>query len=264
MKLIYIDDSGNTGKKLDDEKQPIFVLGGVVVDENDWHAVDHAISELKSKYDIEEEIHAIDIMNGKGCFKNWDYKKKMTFMKELLMIIPKFNLRVIEFSVRKANFRRYFEKNYGKNFNESISISPYLLAFSYLLEITDSYLIQEDAHGILIFDEQDEFKKPATKTFRLLRTIVDEPELKLEKLLERSFFVESHESNMLQLADVVAYTIKRYEEIDIREDVSTNHKKIHERESLYEIYLDQFFEFDYSGHKILEWLEIKNHKENGN
>ena len=34
MKLIYIDDSGNTGKTLDDEKQPLFLLGEFKIDEN--------------------------------------------------------------------------------------------------------------------------------------------------------------------------------------------------------------------------------------
>ena len=66
MKLIYIDDSGNTGKKLDDEKQPLFLLGGFIIDENIWKKVDKALNDLKSKYNIENmEIHSIEIMNGK-------------------------------------------------------------------------------------------------------------------------------------------------------------------------------------------------------
>ena len=46
MKLIYIDDSGNTGKKLDDEKQPLFLLGGFIIDENIWKKVDKALNDL--------------------------------------------------------------------------------------------------------------------------------------------------------------------------------------------------------------------------
>ena len=66
MKLIYIDDSGHTGKKLDDNKQPIFLLGGFIVDEKQWHQVDRAIQALKKSYDIEdEEIHGVVIIDGK-------------------------------------------------------------------------------------------------------------------------------------------------------------------------------------------------------
>jgi len=49
MKLIYIDDSGNTGKKLDDDLQPLFILGGFIIDEDIWKDVDSAFNKVKKK-----------------------------------------------------------------------------------------------------------------------------------------------------------------------------------------------------------------------
>ena len=255
MKLIYIDDSGHTGKKLDDEKQPIFLLGGFIVDEKQWHQIDNAIQELKKSYNIEdEEIHGVVIIDGKRGtpYSHWNYEKKITFFEELLSIIPKFKLPVIYFSVRKVNFKEYFKRKYGNNFLQHIAISPYLLAFSYILQISDAYLVSQQTNGILIFDEQDEYKKPATKAFNILKAI-DEPEVKIKHLLENSFFVDSSESNMTQLADVVAYTTKRYLEIFLRKDI----KKTEDRRKLFEIYKDLYFgaQFKYEEHPILEWLE---------
>lgn len=257
MKLVYIDDSGNTGKKLDDVQQPLFLLAGFVIDEDQWKTVDKAIFEIKKKYNIEDmEIHSIEIMNGKKGtpYKNWDYTKKLTFFEEVLGLIRKYDLKVIYFSVKKENFKKYFQAKYGKEFEQQFNISPYLLAFSYILQISDSYLMEQNSNGMLILDEQDEWKKPANKTFNILTTLADEPEVHVEKLLDRSFFVDSSESNMIQLADMLAYTTKRYLEIELR--VMTE-RKIDERRRLYDIYKENIYRpnFDYSSHSILKWLE---------
>lgn len=257
MKLIYIDDSGNTGKKLDDNLQPLFLLGGFIIDENVWKNVDKALNDVKAKYEIENlEIHSIEIMNGKKGtpYKDWDYNKKITFFEDVLKIIVQFDLKVIYFSVKKENFKKYFQVKYGKEFEQQFNISPYLLAFSYILQISDSYLISEDSNGMLILDEQDEWKKPANKTFKLLTKLVDEPEVHVEKLLDRSFFVDSSESSMIQLADIISYTTKRYLEIDIK---AMDERKQKERKSLYNIYEKNIYKpsFDYGSHSILKWLE---------
>lgn len=257
MKLIYIDDSGNTGKKLDDLQQPLFLLGGFVIDENIWRSVDSAINEVKKRYElIDTEIHSIEIMNGKNGtpYRNWTYQKKVDFFADILSIIKDFDISVIYFAVKKKNFKSYFQTKYGKDFEQQFNISPYLLSFSYILQISDAYLSKNNSNGILILDEQDEWKKPASKTFNILRTAVEESEIKLNNLIDRSFFVDSQESNMIQLADVVAYTTKRYLETEIKEMSET---KINERKKLFDIYKSKIFKpsFEYSKHSILKWLE---------
>lgn len=257
MKLIYIDDSGNTGKKLDDNLQPLFVLGGFIIDENIWKDVDKELNTIKIKYKLEAiEIHSIEIMNGKNGtpYKEWNYDKKLQFFEEILSLITKYDLKVIYFSVKKENFKKYFQAKYGKEFEQQFNISPYLLAFSYILQISDSYLIEQNCNGMLILDEQDEWKKPANKTFNILTTLADEPEVHVEKLLDRSFFVDSSESNMIQLADIIAYTTKRYIETTIK---SMSDDKKAEREKLFEVYKDSIYkpDFNYGEHPILKWME---------
>jgi len=257
MKLVYIDDSGNTGKKLDDVQQPLFLLAGFVIDEDQWKSVDKAIFAIKKKYNIEEmEIHSIEIMNGKKGtpYKSWDYDTKLQFFREVLSLINTYDLKVIYFSVRKDNFKKYFQSKYGKTFEQQFNISPYLLAFSYILQISDSYLMDQDSNGMLILDEQDEWKKPANKTFKILTTLAEEPKVHVEKLLDRSFFVDSSESNMIQLADIIAYTTKRYLEIELK---GIDGNKAKDRETLYAEYKNNIYRpsFDYGKHPILKWLE---------
>jgi len=78
--------------------------------------------------------------------------------------------------------------------------------------------------------------------------------LEREKLLDRSFFVDSSESNMIQLADIIAYTTKRYLELEIRD---LKESKREERKKLYDIYADNIYRpnFEYGKHSILKWLE---------
>ena len=49
MKILYADESGNTGTDLDNKQQPIFVLAGVLVDENNWHSINNTFNEEKIK-----------------------------------------------------------------------------------------------------------------------------------------------------------------------------------------------------------------------
>lgn len=46
MKLIYTDESGNTGLNLKDKQQPIFLLVCIIIDENQW-------------FDLEDDYHKL-------------------------------------------------------------------------------------------------------------------------------------------------------------------------------------------------------------
>lgn len=39
MQILYADESGSTGTDYDNNEQPIFVLGGVIVDKDKWHEI---------------------------------------------------------------------------------------------------------------------------------------------------------------------------------------------------------------------------------
>lgn len=50
MHLVYFDESGNSGNNLNDSDQPIFVLGGLIVPEADWQAVEQDLEASLSKH----------------------------------------------------------------------------------------------------------------------------------------------------------------------------------------------------------------------
>ena len=47
MKLIYADESGNTGIDLENTNQPIFVLGTVSLEHTNWHKINDYFNTRK-------------------------------------------------------------------------------------------------------------------------------------------------------------------------------------------------------------------------
>lgn len=255
MRLIYLDDSGSSGTNLDDKEQPLFVLGGVIINDKKWHNVNDKIEKIKNDYNIfGKELHIMDIMNCKGCFSSWNYERKKNLVLECLKTIKDFELRVIYFKVLKQNYKVYFENKTSLALQKMLKIPPYIIAYSYILQIAEQYLIQKDDYGILIADEQDT-QQIAKDTLNALR-LIDEPNIKVSKILETSFFTKSNDSNFLQLADIVAYTIKRYLEINIKE---LKEKSVKERTDFYNVIKDCIYEpkFDYAKHPILKYIDKK-------
>lgn len=54
MKLLFLDESG-TIPPLDKIKDKYFVIGGVIIDENDWHDIHARFNDIKQKYGIQAE-----------------------------------------------------------------------------------------------------------------------------------------------------------------------------------------------------------------
>lgn len=255
MKLFYLDDSGSSGLNLDDKEQPLFVLGGVVIDDGHWKHIDGDIQKLKQKFGIQgrDEMHALDIANGKKAFSGWDFAKKQNFITECLQIISKNNIKTVYFKVIKANYKKYFENNFSKAHQKMVKIPPYIIAYSYILQIAEQYLQEVNDNGILIADEQDTQNIIANDTLKVLRAI-SEPEIKINRVVEKSFFINSRDSNLLQLADIFAYYIKRYYEIDLKE---MSDKSKDERERMFELIKNSIYspKFDYANHKILKFIK---------
>jgi|GEM_PF-3141222 len=253
MKLFYMDDSGSSGLNLDDPQQPLLVLGGVVIDDSKWAKVNKQLNEIKGQYGIGgEEIHALEIANSKGIFKGWDYNKKQNFIKQNLQLIADNELKILHFEVIKANYKNYFDKNFSRDYKKMLRIPPYIVAYSYILQIAEQYLQNANTNGILIADEQD-VNLLANDTLKILRAI-DEPEIKINRLVEKSFFINSRESNLLQLSDIVVYYIKRYFEIPLKQ---ISQKSLEERTQMYNIIKSRIYTptFDIRKHKILGFIK---------
>ena len=108
----------------------------------------------------------------------------------------------------------------------------------------------------MIAEGQDKTTQIAKDELKVLR-VIEVPDIKIKNIVETSFFTSSKDSNLLQLADIVAYTIKRFLEIFYKNGISDKSKA--ERGYYFNIIKDNFYnpDIDYVTHPILKYIEDK-------
>jgi Protein of unknown function (DUF3800) len=213
MYLVYLDESGNTGGNLQAGQQLIFVLSSLLVPEQKWLQLE---SELQAAIDqffppprpADFEIHANELINPRGFFRNFPVKHRLDFYERWMGIAAKHELKVIYRAIAKKRFARWLQETFGSG----VTINPHIAAFSLVAQVVNDYLrtLPGSPLGILISDENKDVVHDVEKAIRLLRG--DQGSLRLSHIIEKGFFIESNKSLLLQLCDLCAFCARRLEE----------------------------------------------------
>lgn len=217
MYLVYTDESGNTGKNLNDSQQPVFLLAALVLNEQQWFDIEKDFYTIKESYfgkDLahEYEIHAKDLKNREGAFKQLSFEQQLEFRNKMLDLLVRYQIKVFYRRIIKNRFKLFCQKRYGPHFSVN-PVNPYIMALPFVCMEVDEY-IRENSDGekwMLIFDEQKENLDDVERSLRTLR-LDPRSILKTQRLLEKGFFVDSKKSFALQLVDIAAYYLRKYEE----------------------------------------------------
>lgn len=214
MHLIYVDESGNSGKHLNDPQQPIFVLAALIVPEDNWTAIEQSLEEsvqqiFKGTIPPDQEIHATDLRNGSGIFRGVAIQQRMELRDEWLKIAAKHKLPFIYRAIVKKRFATWLTQE----FPAGVAIDPHVVAFPLIAQSVNECLRQMPGspRGIFISDEKKEIIADVEKTIRLLRG--DPGQLRLSQIIEKGFFADSQKSRHIQLCDLCAYYARKKEEV---------------------------------------------------
>ncbi len=81
-----------------------------------------------------------------------------------------------------------------------------------MARVVDDYLatLPGNALGMFISDENKEIVRDVEKSIKVLRGA--EGGLRLHRIVEKGFFIDSEKSRLLQLCDVCALCVRKYEE----------------------------------------------------
>jgi hypothetical protein len=213
MYLIYFDESGNSGNNLADPQQPVFVLGALIVHESVWQGVEvdleaslnrHVTSPRSTTF----EVHAGDLRQGTGAFKGIPMASRIALRDEWMSIAARHELRFIYRAITKARYERWMKSAFGSN----ITVNPHLAAFSLVAQVANNYLrtLSEEALGIIISDENHEVVDDLERFLKLLRA--ESGILRLDRIIEKGFFIDSKTSLLIQLADLCTLHARKYEE----------------------------------------------------
>jgi len=216
MHLVYLDESGNTGNDLNNAQQPVFVLGALIVPETCWRDLEMDLeSAIRRRFPAlaaaGTEVHGGELRSGRLHFKGIGISERLELRDEWLRIAQLHGLRFVYRAIEKARFQRWSIASFGAG----IQINPHVAAFALVARVVDEYLqsVSNEALGMFISDDNKEVVHDVEKSIRVLR--VSEGELRLSRIIEKGFFIDSKKSRPLQLCDVCTLAARKLEEAAI-------------------------------------------------
>lgn len=208
MYLTYIDESGKAERT---NPEPEYVLASLTINESAWKDVDSRVRGLKQKYFPnarfdEIEIHATDIFNHKGAFKNMSLEKRLAIFTDIMTIISEIDCSISTILIRKDRIK-------SKILEIDIFALELLferLCFYHNVANGENRMEgRDEQYGILMIDSVN--SKYDNKIRIKVRSLFENG-TKYEKnryLIEDPIFVDSSYRHLSQLVDCVAYCIRR-------------------------------------------------------
>ena len=216
MFIAYLDSSGKH-VRTDPEN---YVLAAIVINERSWHAIESRINDVKKKHFLHPnntEFHATDMMHRAREYKNLAWDEIYAILNDVFAVIAdaKTRMVVIAVLIQKSRLKK------------DIDIEKW--AHRLLFEMINEYLKEQNAsrgaagcpaeYGMVIIDTEGPKKdqKLRSKLYQMLvhGTLYS----KLNHLIEDPLFTDSRWRNLSQIADCVAYCIRRR----YRENTASTH-----------------------------------------
>lgn len=209
MYLCYIDESGNTGRRLDDPDQPIHWIAAVLVPETRVAGLTQHLDAIVSAAlpaAPEAEVHAAELHGGDGAWRGVNPVDRVAVFDAFLDALPQFECTVSYASINKPAL---MARNYGT------PGTPHLLALQFLCEKVEAFLARQAdpmrQRALLIADETHEHERFAIEQLKRQQQGRggEVPGIQTAHLVDNIHFVRSQDSRAVQLADVVAYVLNR-------------------------------------------------------
>lgn len=202
MWLMYVDDSGS----LADPKQSYFVLAGVAIFERQPYWLSKKLDDVAKTINLDEphlvELHGSPMITGNKRWRKVEKETRVNAVMDALRVFATSHPGNTAFGIT-INKHKYP----GRNVID--------FAFEQIPSRFDNFLGRlhkngDTQRGIVIFDNSDKeahFQGLATKfrtaghSFGALRNLAEIP-----------LFIDSKQSRLVQLADLIAYSIFRHVE----------------------------------------------------
>lgn len=209
MWLGYLDETGNTGDRLDDPDNPTLVLAAVLVHEEQVQPLARAMEGLVTTIlDVQPgqvELHGCAIFQRTGRWKRVSVDKRVEVYSKAIDLLAAHECVVAHSSIDKPELKRQY----------ATPGNPYLLALQFLCEKLDKWarIQQGDRSRILLV--ADETKEQETGALSLVADMqrwgspIGSGISQLKHVIDTMHFVSSRTNPGVQLADLVAYVLQR-------------------------------------------------------
>jgi hypothetical protein len=198
LRLIYFDEC-----KYNPPTQPFYWLGGISISSNDAADIESKVSDLAQEYfgnrllSRETEFHAKDIIHGKAQFKKWDIDKRLECLTRLASLVGN-DERIRKFEIQIDVGKMFAAKSIEDK------------AFMFLIEKiqVDTKDLKEEC--VVIGDFDGEFADGSVANLSRFRETGTDYEFgkEIDRIIDSVYFIHSHHSRLLQLADVYTFCLQ--------------------------------------------------------
>jgi hypothetical protein len=208
LKFLFLDESGDHNLVKIDMQYPIFVLGGIIVDESYLSILNSKVDTFKLKHFGSKDIilHTADITRNKNGFEKLkDREFREIFYNDLNLLMNELEYQVIACVIQKD---QHILK-YGES-----AIDPYLLSLNILVEKFCLDLRHNNQIGNIIAEKRDRTLDHELELSWLNLKIRGTKHLKgseIEDNIDGLKLEHKHlNNNALQIADLIVSPIGRY------------------------------------------------------
>ena len=209
MWLCYLDESGNTGRRLDDADQPVHWIVAVLVSESNALAFADALTSIRREalppLAGRSELHGSELYSGTGPWAGVEPDRRIATYRSALTLLGEYGCGVAFASIDKPRLAAKYPN----------PDSPHLLALQFLIEKLDIFFAgQTDPlrqRGLLIADETHEHELFAIDLVARMQEhgFGQVAGRTLTRVVDTVHFVRSETNAGVQLADLVAYLVNR-------------------------------------------------------
>lgn len=216
MHFCYLDEAGCTGAKLDDKNQPIFVLGGICVDDGKWNGLRLEFDKIIDSYFDNKkpqgfELHASKLLspNGEGVFEGHSDEKRLALASDILdLASSQHHVHYIAISKEKLK-----ESTAEPPEDFFIDLNhPYCLGYNYMITYIEKFIrsgLGRTASAMIIVDEKKECESYISKITDYRRYAV--PKIhRVKKITEFTHSIDSRKNQMVQISDLLVFCIKKF------------------------------------------------------
>lgn len=213
MWLCFVDETGNTGSKLDDPAQPVHTLVAVMVPEDRAIGLSRAMDQIVREALHDEwppsklpELKGKELFARTGPWHGYSIEEVNDLYAKVVALLDEFGCEVAYARIRKQYLREWFT---------SREVKPQVIALQFLAERMNDYFGgQRDPlrqRGLIIADETTEHEEFS------IALIADMQQFggpvgshkPLEHIVDTPHFVRSIDNRGVQMADLVAFVLNR-------------------------------------------------------
>lgn len=210
MHILYADESGSTGIDYDNTQQPIFILGGFIVNDKKWHEINNLFNKKKIEINPifkDHEIHTNEIFNSskKSVFDIFDWKENLKTLENIADLICELDIEFFFAGIDKPKFKQHIIENKEKSI--FLDMDPYISSYVKLHQNISNYIDKtSDENGLIFLDEFVSLDD----TIPVLSSLLPERYNFKNNIIENALFLKSDASNFIQIADFYAFYINKF------------------------------------------------------